>query len=105
MKKNIIRNSLFFIGFIIAMLSVILIIQARYMKDEPPMIGQREAIMIATQKAIEIRFDVANLKPNAQLVEGNWDVRFERTDDALGGVPYFLIDGKTGEVLEVRATQ
>ena len=69
-------------------------------------ISKNLAIKIAKQAAEETGFEVDNLSIEYKKVgEAHIQVKFARTDNAPGGSPTYLIDGKNGEILEAHASQ
>lgn len=71
----------------------------------PGMISQQEAVRIANEEAEAIGFDAASLKPEAKVVNGNWDVHLTQREIVPGGDVRVVIDGKTGAIIQSQASQ
>lgn len=67
-------------------------------------IDEKETLRIARERIAKY-FDIENLTPEIRLVDRNWEVQFRRSPRSPGGEPRVIIDGKTGEILEVFSTQ
>ena len=68
-------------------------------------INKKLAIKIVKQTAEETGFDIDNLSVEYKKIGDNIQVKFNRTDNAPGGSPTYLIDGQSGEILEACASQ